>query len=71
MDSDILTGKWNQVRGKVRQRWGALTNDDVDKVQGKYTELVGLLQERLGYARDRAEKEVHEFLNEHDRGNMR
>jgi uncharacterized protein YjbJ (UPF0337 family) len=53
---------WGQVKGRVKQKWGKLTDDDVMTIGGKWDELVGRLRERYGYEKDRAEKEVDEFL---------
>jgi uncharacterized protein YjbJ (UPF0337 family) len=66
MNTDILQGKWNQLRGKVKERWGALTDDDLTRIEGKRDVLVGLLQEKYGYARQRAEDEVGRFLEDHE-----
>ncbi len=63
MNSDILEGKWNQVKGKVRQKWGDLTDDDLTRIAGKRDELVGLIQERYGRTRAEAEREVNEFMS--------
>jgi len=62
MNSDIIQGNWNQLKGRVQQQWGKLTNDDLDRIEGKRKELVGRVQERYGYARDQAESEVDTFL---------
>ena len=62
MDANILKGKWLQLKGSVREKWGQLTDDDVDKVSGSAERLVGVIQERYGYAKDRAEDEVDSFL---------
>ncbi|WP_420643282.1 CsbD family protein [Candidatus Leptofilum sp.] len=62
MNEDILKGKWEQIKGQVRQKWGELTDDDVDRIAGKRQELVGVIQERYGRAQEEAEKEVDEFL---------
>jgi uncharacterized protein YjbJ (UPF0337 family) len=62
MDANILKGKWLQLKGSVREKWGQLTDDDVDKVSGSVDRLVGLIQERYGYAKQRAEAEVDSFL---------
>lgn len=62
MDANILKGKWHQLKGSVREKWGQLTDDDVDKVGGNAEQLVGLIQERYGYAKQRAEDEVDSFL---------
>ena len=63
MNSDILEGKWNQVKRKVRQKWGDLTDDDLTRIAGKRDELIGLIQERYGRSRAEAEREVNEFLS--------
>ena len=62
MNSDILEGKWKQLKGKVQQQWGKLTNDELDQIAGKREQLVGLIQEKYGYAYEQAEEEVNEFL---------
>jgi len=62
MNDDIFKGKWKQLRGQVQQKWGDLTNDDLDRIQGAQTEFEGLLQERYGYTKERAQQEVNDFL---------
>jgi uncharacterized protein YjbJ (UPF0337 family) len=62
MNEDILKGKWKQLRGQIQQKWGDLTNDDLDRIQGTQTEFEGLLQERYGYTKERARQEVDNFL---------
>jgi uncharacterized protein YjbJ (UPF0337 family) len=62
MDANILKGKWLQVKGSIREKWGQLTDDDVDRVEGSLERLVGVIQERYGYARQQAEDEVDAFL---------
>ena len=61
MNKDQLQGKWLQMKGAVKAQWGKLTNDDLDEIDGNLERLVGIVQERYGYARERAEKEVAEF----------
>lgn len=63
MNSDILKGKWNQVKGNIKQQWGDLTDNDIARIEGNYDEFVGILQERYGYTRDRAQREVDDYLN--------
>jgi len=63
MSDDIFKGKWKQLRGQVQQKWGDLTNDDLDRVQGAQTEFEGLLQERYGYTKERAKQEADNFFN--------
>jgi len=61
MNKDIISGKWTQLKGKAQAKWGDLTNDDFDVAEGNAEYLAGRLQERYGWARDRAEKEVKDF----------
>lgn len=58
MNTDIAEGKWTQVKGKLRESWGDLTDDEIEQTKGNTQQLVGLLQERYGLAKDQAEKEV-------------
>lgn len=67
MNTDTLEGQWTQLKGKVRERWGKLTNDDLDKIEGKREQLVGLIQEKYGEARDKVERDVKEFEKMHER----
>jgi uncharacterized protein YjbJ (UPF0337 family) len=62
MNPEILKGRWNQLRGEIRTRWGKLTDDDVTQIQGQAEKMIGKLQERYGYKREQAEKELNEFL---------
>lgn len=64
MNNDTLKGQWMQVKGKVRERWGKLTNDDLDQIQGQAEQLVGKVQERYGIAKDQAKREVDDWLKE-------
>ena len=62
MNKDILEGKWEQLKGKAKEKWGDLTNDDWAVVQGKRYQLAGRIQERYGRNKEEAEKEVDEWL---------
>jgi len=62
MNADVFKGKWHQFKGEVKSRWGKLTDDDLDRVSGDTEKLIGRLQERYGYARDQAQREVDEFV---------
>jgi len=64
MNQDILEGKWNQLRGKAQQRWSQLTDSDLGRINGKRQELSGLLQEKYGFAKEKAEQEIDRFLKE-------
>jgi uncharacterized protein YjbJ (UPF0337 family) len=63
MDEDILRGQWKRLKGRVREQWGELTNDDIDRIQGNRQQLEGVLQERYGYAKDEARDEVDDWLD--------
>lgn len=63
MNKDVLEGQWKQIRGEVKAWWGKLTDNDLDRVAGKFDVLVGLLQERYGYSRERAANEVEERVS--------
>lgn len=65
MNSDILQGKWKQLSGSIKQQWGDLTDDEVTQVNGSYERLQGLLQEKYGWSRDRAEREIDAYLNQY------
>lgn len=61
MNWDQIEGKWKQVKGQARSKWGELTDDDLDRVEGNRERLVGKVQERYGIAKDEAERQVSEF----------
>jgi uncharacterized protein YjbJ (UPF0337 family) len=63
INTDILKGKWNQLKGKIQQEWGDLTDDDLDRISGRRDEFVGVLQEKYGRTREEAEREVNDFLD--------
>ena len=58
MNWDIAKGQWKQFRGQVQEQWGKLTDDDLDKIEGKRDQLLGAVQKRYGIARDEAEKQL-------------
>lgn len=62
MNKDVIQGHWGEVKGKVKQQWGAITEDDLKQMEGTYDELAGTLQKKYGYDRDKAEKEIDQFI---------
>jgi len=62
MNQNILEGKWKQLRGSIREKWGDLTDDEVDQIAGKRDKLSGFLQERYGYTQLEAERQIDDFL---------
>jgi uncharacterized protein YjbJ (UPF0337 family) len=67
MNQDIVQGKWKQIRGKTREWWGKLTDDDLDVINGSREQLIGKLQERYGYTRENAILEIDRRLKDFDR----
>ena len=63
MNWDRIEGNWKQLTGKVKEKWGDLTDDDLTQIAGKREQLEGKLQERYGYGKDQVKKEVDEFMN--------
>lgn len=61
MNEDIIKGKWNQVKGEAQRRWGKITQDNLDQIEGSRTKLLGLIQESYGVAKDEAEKQVRDW----------
>jgi uncharacterized protein YjbJ (UPF0337 family) len=62
MNWDQAEGKWKQVKGSLKEKWGKLTNDDLDLIAGRRDKLVGMLQERYGIAKEEAERECDEWI---------
>lgn len=65
MNAQVLKGKWHQLKGDVKSRWGELTDDDLDIVAGDAEKLIGRVQERYGYAREEAQRDVKDFIDTH------
>ena len=69
MNWDQVEGKWKQMKGSMRQKWGKLTDSDYEQIAGSRDKFIGSLQERYGYTRDKAEKELDEWMQS-DPGEM-
>ena len=61
MNWDQVSGNWKQFKGMVKEKWGKLTDDDLDVISGKRDQLIGKLQEKYGIAKDEAEKELNSW----------
>lgn len=61
MNSDIAEGKWKQMTGSIKEKWGKLTDDDLQEVSGKAEKFCGKMQERYGMSREQAEQEFERF----------
>jgi uncharacterized protein YjbJ (UPF0337 family) len=63
MDWNRVEGNWKQFKGQVKEKWGNLTDDDLDKIEGHRDQLEGIIQERYGIAKDQVRKDVDTWLN--------
>lgn len=62
MTWEEIAGNWKQFTGEIKERWGKLTDDDLTAIEGRRDKLAGKLQERYGYEKDRAERELEAFI---------
>ena len=61
MNWDRIAGNWTEWKGKIKEKWGQLTDDDLEQAAGKRDQIIAILQKRYGYARDRAERELDKW----------
>lgn len=61
MNRDLIAGQWHQIKGEVRNRWARITDDDLERAEGSFEYLVGLVQSRYGMIREVAERQVRDF----------
>jgi uncharacterized protein YjbJ (UPF0337 family) len=66
MDTDRVAGAWHQIKGKMKEEWGKLTDDDLRQLEGHGEKLAGKLQERYGLAKEDAERRAKEFRSRHN-----
>jgi uncharacterized protein YjbJ (UPF0337 family) len=66
MNWDRVEGNWTQLKGKVKEQWGKLTDDDLDVIAGKRDQLAGRIQERYGIAKDEADRRVNDWESRYD-----
>ena len=64
MDWNEVEGNWKQFSGKVKEKWGQLTDDDITAANGKQDQLLGRIQERYGYEKDMAQREISDFVRD-------
>lgn len=65
MNWDIIQGKWKQLKGSVKEKWGELTDDELDQIEGNKDKLAGKLQEKYGWTKDQAEAEINDYFKDH------
>lgn len=61
MNWDEIKGNWRQQKGRLKEKWGELTDDDLDRIEGKRDQLLGILQKNYGRTKEAAEREISEF----------
>ncbi len=66
MNENITEGRWKQMRGSTKEWWGNLTGNDLDRTEGKLERLAGVLQEKYGYTREKADKKIERRLKDYD-----
>lgn len=66
MNNDRIEGAWKNFKGKIKEQWGELTNDEVDEAEGQWEQLSGKIQNRYGRAKDHADEEVRKFREQYD-----
>jgi uncharacterized protein YjbJ (UPF0337 family) len=64
VNQQVLEGHWNELTGRLKEKWGQLTDDDLDRVKGNVSQLVGLIQQKTGWAKGRVEEELDELMTE-------
>lgn len=65
MNSDILAGNWKQLKGKIKEQWGKLTDDDLNVIEGKRDQIIGKIQEKYGVTKQEAEKQLNAWREKH------
>lgn len=65
LNKNIIEGEWHQIKGEIEQQWGKLTKNDIAKIHGSLEALAGALEKEYGYNKERAHKEIDEFLKKH------
>ena len=63
MNTDIIKGQWHVIKGKLKEQWGMLTDDEIMQMEGNSEELAGVLQKAYGYEKDEAQKEIKKFID--------
>jgi len=61
MNRDTMQGNWKQIKGKLKEKWGKFTDDELDQLEGRRDQIIGKLQEKYGYTRERAEQEYRDW----------
>ncbi len=71
MDRNQFSAKWHELKGKVREKWGKLTDNEVEQIHGKMEQLSGHLQKKYGWAREKADQEINQWCSSCEHGKSR
>ena len=71
MNWDRIEGNWKQLKGKIKEQWGELTDDDIDRIAGKRDQLSGRMQNAYGIGKDEADRQIDTWANEYDNSDLR
>lgn len=67
MNKEQFEGQWKEVKGKIKEKWGKLTDDEITQINGKYDQLVGHLEKKYGYRKEQAEEEIRNWKHEKEK----
>ena len=62
MNADTFKGKWHQIKGSLKEKWGELTDDEITRVDGNLEKMSGLIQQKYGKSREEAEREIDDLM---------
>lgn len=65
MNEDIIKGKWHEIKGRLKQQWAKVTDDEIAQMKGSFEELQGVIQQKYGYQKEQAHKEIQDFIDKH------
>jgi len=71
MNKDIIKGNWNELKGKIKQQWSKLTDNDLDGIEGNIDEITGRIQKVYGYSKETAKSEYDAFKHRHNMNNSK
>jgi len=63
MNRDILTGQWKHIKGDIKKHWGRLTDDEIEQIGGQFEKMVGIVQQKYGYNKEKTEQDIDHFLS--------
>ncbi|MEN6616651.1 MAG: CsbD family protein [Syntrophorhabdus sp.] len=67
MNEDILKGKWKEIKGGIKEKWGRLTDDEITRMEGREDQIIGTLQKKYGYSEEEARREYDSFIEKYRR----